>query len=444
MTFTDAHISTVEKKKNGFVGVDIPSYDFITNCMHCGLCLPTCPTYALTGLEKSSPRGRIRLIKAVADGDLEITQGFVDEMNFCLDCQACETACPAGVKYGSLVESARAQIYRQQKVSWFERGLKWFFFEKVLSSKRNLKRIAKALRMYQRGGVEWILNRTGIMKMLAPKMAKLQHLSPRINEKFFDESFPEVIRPVGNAQHRVAFLSGCIMNVAFADVNRDTIEVLLHNGCEVVVPRMQECCGSLQAHNGDFETARKLARHNIDVFLQHDFEAIVINSAGCGAFMKEYGHYLADDREYSERSALLSRKVKDLTEFLVSIDFKKPGHPFNKRVAYHDACHLAHAQRITAEPRAILEAIPGIDLVDLPEASWCCGSAGIYNVVHYEDSMQLLSRKMKNVESTHAELIVASNPGCIAQMKLGLDLFECTGEIIHLATLLNRAYAFHD
>src|SRR5450759_261022 len=444
MTFIDVHISTVEKKKNGFVGVDIPSYDFITNCMHCGLCLPTCPTYALTGLEKSSPRGRIRLIKAVADGDLEITQGFVDEMNFCLDCQACETACPAGVKYGSLVESARAQIYQQQKVSWFERGLKWFFFEKVLSSKRNVKRVAKALRMYQRGGMEWILNKTVILKMLAPKMAKLQHLTPRIDEKFFDESFPEVIRPVGNAEHRVAFLSGCIMNVAFADVNRDTIDVLLHNGCEVVVPRMQECCGSLQAHNGDFESARKLARHNIDVFLQHDFEAIVINSAGCGAFMKEYGHYLADDREYSEKAALLSRKVKDLTEFLVSIDFKKPSRPFNKRVAYHDACHLAHAQRITAEPRIILQAIPGIDLVDLPEASWCCGSAGIYNVVHYEDSMQLLSRKMKNVESTHAELIVSNNPGYIAQMKYGLDLFGGTGEIIHLATLLNRAYASHD
>jgi glycolate oxidase iron-sulfur subunit len=444
MTFTDVHISTVEKKKNGFVGVDIPSYDFITNCMHCGLCLPTCPTYALTGLEKSSPRGRIRLIKAVADGDLEITQGFVDEMHFCLDCQACETACPAGVKYGSLVESARAQIYQQHKVSLFERGLKWFFFEKVLSSKKNLKRVAKGLRLYQRGGVEWILNKTGILKMLAPKIAKLQHLSPRINEKFFDESFPEVIRPVGNAQHRVAFLSGCIMNVAFADVNRDTIEVLLHNGCEVIVPKMQECCGSLQAHNGDIESARKLARHNIDVFLQHDFEAIVINSAGCGAFMKEYGHYLADDREYSEKAALLSRKVKDLTEFLVSIDFKKPNRPFNKRVAYHDACHLAHAQRITSEPRAILQAIPGIDLVELPEASWCCGSAGIYNVVHYEDSMQLLSRKMKNVESTHAELIVANNPGCIAQMKYGLDLFGCTGEIIHLATLLNRAYASHD
>lgn len=444
MTFTDVHMSTVEKKKSRFVGVDIPSYDFITNCMHCGLCLPTCPTYALTGLEKSSPRGRIRLIKAVADGDLEITQGFVDEMHFCLDCQACETACPAGVKYGSLVESARAQIYRQQKVSWFERGLKWFFFEKVLSSKRNLKRVAKALRMYQRGGMEWMLNKTGIMKIFAPKMAKLQHLSPRIDEKFFDESFPELIRPVGRTQHRVAFLSGCIMNVAFSDVNRDTIEVLLYNGCEVIVPRMQECCGSLQAHNGDFESARKLARHNIDVFLQYDFDAIVINSAGCGAFMKEYGHYLADDREYSEKAVFLSRKVKDLTEFLVSIDFKKPSRAFNKRVAYHDACHLAHAQRITTEPRAILETIPGIDLVDLPEASWCCGSAGIYNVVHYDDSMQLLSRKMSNVASTRAELIVANNPGCIAQMKHGLDLFGCTGEIIHLATLLNRAYASHD
>ena len=426
--------------KSYFVGEDIPSDDFITNCMHCGLCLPTCPTYAVSGLERSSPRGRIRLIKAVADGDLPITPGFIDEMNFCLDCQACETACPAGVKYGALVETARAQIYQQGRVSLKERLLKKVFLGRVLSSKKLLRVVAKILRMYQRGGLEWLLDKSTLMKVFMPEMEKLQHLSPRIDTMFFDDAYPEVITPAGKVEHRVAFLSGCIMNVAFAGINKDTVEVLLHHGCEVIIPKSQECCGSLQAHNGDFESARRLARHNIDVFLQHDVEAIVINSAGCGAFMKEYGHYLSDDPEFASKARMLSSKVKDMTEFLVAIGLRKPDRPFNKRVAYHDACHLAHAQHITVEPRAILQSIPGIDLVELPEASWCCGSAGIYNVTRYEDSMKFLSRKMENVKTTQAEIIIANNPGCLSQMNYGLKQYHIKGEVIHLATLLNRAY----
>ncbi len=427
--------------KSGFFGVDVPSYDFITNCMHCGLCLPTCPTFALTGLEKSSPRGRIRLIKAVADGDMEITDGFVDEMNFCLDCQACETACPAGVKYGSLVEAARSQIYKQGRNSWLEKSLKMFFFGYVLISKRKLKFLAKVLRFYQQSGLETFLTKTGILNFFMPKMGKLQYLSPRIDKNFFDESFSEIIRPACEVKHRVAFLSGCIMNVAFAEVNRDTVEVLLHNGCEVIVPKLQECCGSLQAHNGDFDSARTLARHNIDIFSRFEFEAIIMNSAGCGAFMKEYVHYLADDRQYAEKAKLLSAKVKDLTEFLLAIDFKKPSRPMDVRVAYHDACHLAHAQHITAEPRAILNSMPGINLVELPEAAWCCGSAGIYNLLRYDDSMKLLERKMQNVRKTNADIIVANNPGCLSQIKYGCNLYHVGGDVIHLATLLKRAYA---
>ena len=435
-----AEIVEPRTSKSYFVGGDIPSDDFITNCMHCGLCLPTCPTYVVSGLERSSPRGRIRLIKAVADGDLPITPGFVDEMDFCLDCQACETACPAGVKYGALVEAARAQIYQQGKVSLKERLLKKIFLGRVLSSKKLLTFVAKLLRFYQQGGIEWFLDKSSLMKLVMPRMAKLQQLSPRIDAIFFDESYPEVITPPGKVEHRVAFLSGCIMNVAFAGINKDTVEVLLHHGCEVIIPRSQECCGSLQAHNGDFVSARRLAKHNIDIFMRHDVEAIVINSAGCGAFMKEYGHYLADDPEFAAKARLLSDKVKDMTEFLVAIGLRKPERPFNKRVAYHDACHLAHAQHITAEPRTILRSIPGIDLVELPEASWCCGSAGIYNVVRHEDSMKFLSRKMENVKTTEAEIIVANNPGCLSQMNYGLKQYHIKGEVIHLATLLNRAY----
>jgi glycolate oxidase iron-sulfur subunit len=425
---------------NGFIGADIPSNDFITNCMHCGLCLPTCPTFSLTGLEKSSPRGRIRLMKAVVDGSLEITDGFVEEMNFCLDCQACETACPAGVKYGSLVEAARGQIYKQGRVSGLEKALKKFFFGYIFASNKRLRVLAKLLRFYQQSGLEKLLTTTGLINLVMPKMGKLQQLSPRIDKQFFDEAFPEIIRPAGEVKHRVAFLSGCIMNVAFMEVNRDTVEVLLRNGCEIIVPRTQECCGSLQAHNGDIESARMVARRNIDIFSKFDFEAIVMNSAGCGAFMKEYELYLAEDEQYAKQAKALSAKVKDLTEFLVSIDFQKPSRPLNVRVAYHDACHLAHAQHITAEPRAILNSIPGVELVELPEAAWCCGSAGIYNVVRHDDSMKLLERKMRNVEATGAEIIVANNPGCLSQMTYGLKVYKIGGEVIHLATILNRAY----
>ena len=427
--------------KTGFVGVDIPSYEFITNCMHCGLCLPTCPTYVLTGLEKSSPRGRIRLMKAVADGDMEITQGFVEEMNFCLDCQACETACPAGVKYGALVESARNQIYKQGRTSQLEKWLKRIFLGNVLLSKKKLKVLAKLLRFYQQSGLERFVSKTRIIDLLMPTMAKLQHFSPRIDKIFFDESFPEIIKPVGAVKHRVALLSGCIMNVAFAEVNGDTVEVLRRNGCEIIVPRMQECCGSLQAHNGDFESARELARHNIDVFLKYEFEALIMNSAGCGAFMKEYERYLANDSLYAEKARFLSAKVKDLAEYLISIDFAKPSRPLNFRVAYHDACHLIHAQHISLEPRAILGAIPGLDLIELPESTWCCGSAGIYNIVRYDDSMKLLERKVRNIETTDAEIIIADNPGCLSQMNHGLRQYNINGEVIHLATLLKKAYA---
>jgi len=425
----------------GFGGVDVPSYDFITNCMHCGLCLPVCPTFSLTGLEKSSPRGRIRLMKAVADGDIELTDGFVDEMNFCLDCQACETACPAGVKYGALVEAARNQVSTRGKLSWKIKAIRKISFQYILGSKAMLKLFAKVLRFYQRPWIEKTFASLGVVKVLAPRMDKLQHLAPRIDNNFFDESNPEVITPAGEVKHRVAFLSGCIMNIAFADIHRDTIDVLLHNGCEVLIPKMQECCGSLHAHNGDFETARKLARHNIDVFSGYTFDAVVINSAGCGAFMKEYDRYLSDDIDYAEKAKALSAKVKDLTEFLISIDFEKPTRPVNARVAYHDACHLAHAQHITSEPRTILASIPGIELVDLPEASWCCGSAGIYNIVRYDDSMKLLDRKMLNIETTGAEIIVANNPGCISQIQYGCKLHHYDLEVLHLATLLKRGYS---
>lgn len=424
----------------GFHGIDIPSDDVITNCMHCGLCLPTCPTYSLTGREKSSPRGRIRLIKSVAEGKLEMTDGFIDEMNFCLDCQACETACPAGVKYGSLVESARNQIRLQGKQSMGERILKKLFLRNILSRPRNLKIMARILWIYQNLGIETVLRKSGLAKLLTPNLARLQELSPRADARFFDDQYPEVSSPKGRPKYRVGFLSGCIMNVAFSKINEDTVKVLLHHDCEVVMPKHQVCCGSLQAHNGDFDTARNLAKKNIDVFLQYDLDTIVMNSAGCGAMMKEYGHYLHDDPEYAEKAALISSKIKDISEFLYEIGLKKPSEQFNHKVTYHDACHLVHSQKVSTQPRSLLKSVEGLNYVELNESSWCCGSAGIYNVVRYEDSMKILERKMEHIDSADADYIVANNPGCLLQIEYGCRQYSVRSKAVHLSTLLKEVY----
>ncbi|MFZ4619324.1 MAG: (Fe-S)-binding protein [Bacteroidota bacterium] len=427
-------------KTNFFHGADIPSDDVLTNCMHCGLCLPVCPTYSITGREKSSPRGRIRLIKSVAEGSLEITEGFVEEMNFCLDCQACETACPAGVKYGSLVESARNQIRMQSKDTSFALTMRWIFLRNVISKKYLLKVTANLLGLYQNSKLERLIRSSHVFKKLAPKLSKIQELSPRFDGRFFDDIYPEVIKPHSTPKYRVGFLSGCVMNVAFASVHEDTVKVLLHHDCEVIVPKKQECCGSLQAHNGDFEIARTLAKKNIDAFLKFELDAIVMNSAGCGALMKEYGHYLQDDPEYAERAKLLATKVKDISEFLHEIGMKVPVREFRHRVTYHDACHLVHSQKISNEPRALIRSIPGVDYVELNEASWCCGSAGIYNVAQYDDSMKILDRKMVNVKTADAEYLVANNPGCMTQIEHGCKKNNLKMKIVHLATLLREVY----
>jgi glycolate oxidase iron-sulfur subunit len=425
---------------SAFFGVDVPSDDFLTNCIHCGYCLPYCPTYALTLREKSSPRGRIRLMKSIAEGEMPITLGFIDEMYFCLDCQACETACPAGVKYGALVEASRTQIERQNLLTRRERFTKKLIMDWVFLSNRRIKFVARILRFYQNSGIESFLRSTKLLRLIFPKLAKIQPLSPRISRQFTDDTVAEILVPRGPRKHRVGFITGCLMNVMFADVNDDTIQVLLENDCEVIIPHGQECCGSLQAHNGLMDTARSLARKMIDLFDSYRLDAFVMNSAGCGAFMKEYGHVLSDDKEYAERAARFAKKVMDLSEFLVEIEMKRPRMAINKRVAHHEACHLVHTQKVSEQPKQVLEAIPGLELANLDEATWCCGSAGIYNIVRYEDSMRLLDRKMENLKSTSADMVVMGNPGCLAQINYGVQREKLNMEVVHLATLLRRAY----
>jgi glycolate oxidase iron-sulfur subunit len=431
----------MQENKSGFLfDVDLPSDEVITSCIHCGSCLPSCPTYNLTYDEKSSPRGRIRLIKAVAKGELEITQTFVDEMNFCLDCQACETACPAGVKYGSLVEAARVQIENSKFTPAFRRWMKKFFFHLVIPHFSRLKLFSRILRWYQVNGLQKFIRKTKILKLISEKVYRSETLLPQISAFFSDEVFPERITPAEQIKFRVIFPSGCLMNIMFADINKDTIEVLLKNNCEIIFPKEQTCCGSLQAHNGDMEIARKLAKQNIELFSKFDYDYIISNSAGCGAFMKEYEHLFENDPNYSEHAKKFSSKVLDAMEFLyLEGDFSNLA---EKKISatYHEACHLVHTQKITDEPKEVLKRLPGLNLIPLNEATWCCGSAGIYNIVNYDDSMKILERKMKNLQETNAEVILTANQGCIAQIKYGCKMFDLNNEVLHPITLINRYY----
>jgi len=414
--------------------------DIYNKCLHCGLCLPTCPTYNLNYREESSPRGRLQLIHSVQNNNLKLSDIFVDEMNFCLDCQACETACPAGVRYGELLEEARNQIAEEHREPFGLRFLKKIFLKDILPSSSRTKLAAKLLRLYQKSGLEAAVDQSEILRLFSERLHGMHQLLPTINDQFFDEEVAEVLSPDEEIRGRVGFLSGCIMNVAFVNLHHDVIAVLLANGYEVVIPKAQVCCGSLHAHNGEIEMAKKLAKINIDVFSRFRFDALVVDSAGCSAFMKEYGKVLQNDLEYSERAKSFSLKVKDITEFLIEVGLKKKSNPVRKKVTYHDACHLVHTQKISQQPRRLIETIPGIELIELPEATWCCGSAGIYNVVRHADSMKILERKMTNIQKTGADIVMASNPGCHFQLQYGIKKAALKMEVMHPISLLAKSY----
>jgi glycolate oxidase iron-sulfur subunit len=428
----------VDGKINKKLSSVLPDDDVLSQCMHCGMCLTVCPTYELTKLERSSPRGRIRMIKSVARGEMQMSPLFADEMEFCLDCQACETACPAGVKYGIMVEAARSESDNKYYASKVKRRIKFFIFRNILAKQSILRFISRILYVYQNWGIQKFLHKSGLMKLLAPKLAEIDKLSPEVSKKFSYQLIPPVVSPKEKPTYRVAFLRGCLMDVMFAEINADTVEVLKACSCEIITPGGQVCCGSLHAHNGDIETAKKLARKNIDIFLQHEYTYLISNSAGCGAFMKDYGHLLSEDKNYSDRAAAFSAKVKDITEFIAEINPSLNFTTKEETVTYHDACHLAHTQKITSEPRQVLKKIPGLKLVALPESAWCCGSAGIYNITRYNDSMKILERKINNIQSTGAKTVLTGNPGCIQQIKYGAQKIKLDIEVLHPVTLLKR------
>jgi len=429
----------LSEKEKSLLKKYLPGDDVLIQCMHCGMCLAACPTYELTKLERSSPRGRIRLIKSVAEGTLEISETFAEEMNFCLDCQACETACPAGVQYGKMVESARVVIEKSYTTSFFKKSFKRFMLNSVVANHSRLKILAAMLYFYQNYGLRKLL--TGILSIFpfAKKLVEIESLMPQISKKFSSEVIAEKTFPVNPIKHKIAFSTGCIMDVAFADINLDTIEVLKKFHCEIQTPKEQVCCGSLHAHNGEIEKAKELARKNLDVFSNLDYDFLISNSAGCGAFMKEYAHLLNDEPQYAEKAKLFSGKVKDISEFLAAVELQDSLHSVDEKVTYHDACHLCHSQKITEEPRKVLNQIPGLTLLPLEESTWCCGSAGIYNVTRHEDADKILERKMKNLVESGANMVVTGNPGCIGQLKYGIRKYGLPVEVLHTVSVVRKS-----
>lgn len=435
-------------------------YSVVQQCMHCGLCLPTCPTYDATKVERNSPRGRISLMRAIADGQLEPTKAFGDEMYFCLGCLACQTACPAGVNYAELFEHARAEAEQSGALKSPKRNairafaLRWLFMDL-----RRLRFVSRLIRMYQWIGLRSFVRESGILKLFPKRLRELEAMTPDIQPLFSAELIAQITPAVGAKRFRVAMLTGCAQDPIFSDVNRDTVEVLARNGCEVVTPREQSCCGSLHAHNGEWELAQILARRNIDQFPPEQFDAIITNAGGCGSHLKHFSKLLAEDSNYRERAKVWDKKVKDINEWLIGIGCQMPGArcqvadsapsplpdtshltPDTLIVTYHDSCHLCHGQKVTAQPRELLRGIPGLKLVDLPESSWCCGSAGIYNITQPEMAGKLLRRKLNHLKSTGAQVVATANPGCLLQIINGARKEGLTLRVAHPITLLAEAY----
>lgn len=429
-----------------FGGSDVPSDDIINTCVHCGLCLSSCPTYRETGLEMSSPRGRIYLMKAVADNRIGMESDvFQEQMSQCLNCRACEAVCPSGVQYGAILEASRVQIEharddgRLPPHPLLVRLLRGGTFGLMFRQLALFRLFSRAMWLYQRSGAQYAARRFGILRLL--KLDETETLLPPISDRF---TVPQgqVFPAEGVARAHVALLAGCIMSTAFANVHEATIRVLCKNGCTVYLPPDQGCCGALHSHGGDLDGARDLARRNIVGFDGMGLDAIIVNAAGCGSTLKEYGHLLHDDPEWATRAAAFSAKVKDVSEFLAGIGLNTAAmRPLDVRVTYQEPCHLAHAQRISAEPRALIRAIPGVALVEMHEPSLCCGSAGIYNVTQPEMAARLGERKLNNAEATQADILVTANPGCHLQLAGGLRRRESPMQVKHIVELLDDAYS---
>ena len=479
--YSSGHMATlpgVEEPLNrepGFRGVDVPSEADLYRCVHCGLCLSSCPTYSTLRVETESPRGRIALMRAVHEGRAGISDRIVSHWEMCLQCRACEAVCPSGVPYGRIMEYTRAQTLSQDKQGAELKRVDKFFLRAALPHPKRLRFGFHLLKMYQRSGLQKLVRASALLKLLPQSLAQMEAQLPELQDPFFGPSSqvyqaqrrftrlnqrppmsgewapnlrtgPNRTGPVDGLP-TVALLSGCVMPLMQGETMRAAVRVLNRNGCNVVVPSGQVCCGALNLHAGDLETARRLARRNIDIFLASGADRpefrIITASAGCGSNMKEYGELLKHDPQYAEPARRFAELTADITEFLDDLPLDPPEGQVQRRVTYQDPCHLAHAQRITRQPRDLLKNIPGLELVEMEASSMCCGGAGFYAMVQPELSGKILDSKIGNIAATEVEQVVTANPGCMMQIEQGLNRVVSTAsgrKVAHVVDLLDEAY----
>ncbi len=422
-----------------FSGPDAPSESDLYKCVHCGFCLQACPTYVETGLEAESPRGRIALMKAVNEGRIGITETVVRHWDLCIQCRACEIACPSGVPYGRLIEATMQQVENHRKKGLLSKIISDVSLKRILPHQRRLAMLVGGMRMYQLSGLQKMVRKSGVLKMLPRDLAEMESSMPTLPRSVF-EAKGQVISPQGEKKARVALLAGCVMPLVHGPEMNAIVRVLSRNGCEVVVTRGQVCCGAINTHVGDLETARDLARRNIDAFMATDIDVVIVASAGCGSRMKEYDHLLRHDENYAKKAEKFCEKVKDIHEFLVDLPFEEPKGHLNYKVTYQDSCHLANGQRVTSQPRTLLRSIPGIEFVELGNADMCCGAGGTYTLTERDFSLRILDTKMEAVKESGANVIATANPGCLLQLQYGAQREGIDLTVRYVTDLLDESY----
>ncbi|MGK7881016.1 MAG: (Fe-S)-binding protein [Crocosphaera sp.] len=429
----------LEEEIKGFDTKNPPKQELIDSCVHCGFCLSTCPSYRVIGKEMDSPRGRIYLMDAINKGKATLDEATTQHFDSCLGCLACVSTCPSGVQYDSLISATRPQVERNQPRNFADKIIRSIIFN-IFPYPGRLQIFLPLLWVYQKLGIQKIVRTTGLLKRFFPRLAAMESILPEITLKSFNKTYPDVIPAKGKKRYRVGVVLGCVQRLFFSPVNEATVRVLTANGCEVVIPKTQGCCAALPAHQGQEKQAQVLAKQMIDSFADTGVDYIIINAAGCGHTLKEYGHILADDTEYKEKGEQFSNQVKDIQEFLAEIELTTPLSAVtddNLTLVYQDACHLLHGQKISLQPRELLKQIPGITLKEPIDAALCCGSAGVYNMLQPEVAEELGKQKVNNLMNTGAKLIASANPGCSLQIKKHLNQQGKDIKLIHPIELLD-------
>ncbi|NJR49978.1 MAG: glycolate oxidase subunit GlcF [Leptolyngbyaceae cyanobacterium CSU_1_3] len=430
---------SIAAKFLGFDPNQPPDPALIDGCVHCGFCLSTCPSYRVIGKETDSPRGRIYLMDGVNEGEIPLSPATVQHFDSCLGCLACVTTCPSGVQYDKLIASTRSQVERNHDRPLPERLLRQLIFS-VFPYPQRMRMLLRPLGLYQKSGLQKMVRSLGFLKQISPQLSAMESMLPKISPQAFEDNIPALIPAQGKKRYRVGMLLGCVQRLFNPDVNDATVRVLTANGCEIVVPRSQGCCGALSHHQGQEEQAKQFARQMIDSFADAEVDAVVVNASGCGHTLKEYAHILQDDPAYRDKAKAFVAQAKDVQEFLAAIGLTAKLFPLQDKplvMVYQDACHMLHGQKISLQPRQLLKQIPGVQLREPIDAALCCGSAGVYNILQPEVAEELGRQKVENLTNTGAQLIASANIGCYVQISKHLELQHKTTPVLHPMQLLD-------